>query len=106
VTGLLVIVGTITAIVLYLQSRHMRRTVAAMLREFRTTHRPKIRIKHVWLHRPLEAGEPVMVQLVTMNTGSLPATIIGFDVVTHVLPSAMHPPNEYHSIINHRMPGT
>jgi hypothetical protein len=91
---LLVIVGTITAVVLYCQSRHMGRTVSAMLREFKTTHRPRIRIKHVWLDQPLEAGRPVMVQLVTVNTGSLPARIIRFNVVTHVVPRERHPPND------------
>jgi hypothetical protein len=66
----------------------------AMEREFRSARRPRIRIKHVWLDGNIEPGIPVRVQLVTVNTGSLPAHITKFDVVTFVMPRFRHPPND------------
>jgi hypothetical protein len=45
-------------------------------REFILAHRPRIRVKHVWLKR-LAAGEPISIDLVVVNTGyALPSQVI------------------------------
>lgn len=63
-------------------------------RAFLSTNRPRMRVKHIWLQRDLEAGKPIMIEVVTVNAGTTEATVIEFDVVTHVAPKAKHPPNE------------
>ncbi len=62
--------------------------------EYISSHRPRMRIKHVWLSEPLEEGKPVMVNVVSVNAGDSGAQIIEFGVVTCIVPKHQHPPND------------
>jgi hypothetical protein len=77
-TIVLVIVG-------YVQARLVRRTVdltrqeLALARdEFLATHRPKIKIKHVWLTSPLQHTNPIIIKVVCVNAGTSSAILTEF----------------------------
>jgi hypothetical protein len=44
--------------------------------EFNASHRPRIRIKHVWLRSEIWGDKKVVVDLVVVNSGDAPAIII------------------------------
>lgn len=99
-TGALVLVGIVQAfifvfqlIVFGQQATRLRETVDLSRQEFISTHRPRMRIKHVWLSEDIQAGEPIKINLVSVNTGDTEARITRFDVVTHAIPKFRHPPN-------------
>lgn len=99
-TGALVLVGIVQAfifafqlIIFGKQATRLRETVNLSRQEFISTHRPRIRIKHVWLSEDIQAGESIKVNLVSVNTGDTEARITRFDVVTHAIPKFRHPPN-------------
>lgn len=51
-------------------------TIELSRREFILAHRPRIRVKHVWL-KSLVVGEPLSIDLVLVNTGyALPSLVI------------------------------
>src|SRR6266480_4093388 len=62
--------------------------------EYVSTHRPRIRIKHVWLDEEIESGKPIMIRLVGVNTGDTSARLTQFGIVTHAVPVSRHPPND------------
>lgn len=43
--------------------------------EFLSTHRPKIRIKHLWLGNDIWHGEPIIINLVAVNHGTTEAIL-------------------------------
>jgi hypothetical protein len=53
--------------------------------EFLATHRPKIRVKHVWPARPLEDNKRIAVDIVFTNVGDAPAIITGFGIDFNVI---------------------
>jgi hypothetical protein len=61
--------------------------------EFISSHRPKIRVKHIWLSSQdgqhfigkLESGTPITVRLDIVNIGGTPAFINLFNFMTHTL---------------------
>jgi hypothetical protein len=63
--------------------------------EFISSHRPKLRLKHIWVSSPdgqtfvgeLQAGVPLTVRLDIVNIGSTPATINIINFVTLIIPS-------------------
>lgn len=57
--------------------------------EFIATHRPKIRIKHVWLMSDIWHGVPVKFDLVIVNTGMTPAVIHEYKFAIFVLRSGV-----------------
>jgi len=48
---------------------------------FNATHRPKIRVRHLWLSEPVAGGKPLVASLVLANVGDAIAIIdtMGFD---------------------------
>jgi hypothetical protein len=54
--------------------------------EFLSTHRPKIRIKHVWITSELWRGKPIDIELVIVNTGIAPAFIRVANMAIEILP--------------------
>jgi hypothetical protein len=82
VTWVLVIVGSVGSFLLILQLYYVRRSVidtgksVELARaEFNATHRPQIRIKHVWLKSEIWEGEQIAVDLVFVNSGDAPAVV-------------------------------
>ena len=43
--------------------------------EFNSSHRPKIRIKHIWLKNDIWQGEPIIVNLTCVNNGTTEAIL-------------------------------
>jgi len=79
VVGLLQFGGLIGGIAVYfMQAKIMRQT-------FLWGHRPKIRVKHVWLTSDIWHGEPVEVAMVITNIGTAPAKIAQINFATLVL---------------------
>ena len=55
---------------------------------FLSTHRPRIRIKHLWLTSDIWGGAPLTFNLVIVNHGDTDARIIEMNVATQILPAA------------------
>jgi hypothetical protein len=53
--------------------------------EFNATHRPKIRVKHVWLESDIWQDEPVTVKLTCVNTGIGVAILQEVGIKFHVI---------------------
>lgn len=66
--------------------------------EFHSAHRPRIRIKNIWLHAPLKAGDPVAIDMLLVNVGDAKAFIFSvgtdFNVISPdaQLPGNLEPP--------------
>jgi hypothetical protein len=58
----------------------MRRTVDLARQEFNATHRPRIRIKHVWLKEQLAVGKEAVVDILYTNVGDAKAIVDNFGV--------------------------
>jgi hypothetical protein len=68
--GLLVIVTAILIAVGIGQGRELKRAVDASRDDFFATHRPKVRIKHLWLASDIWQGEAIRVNLTLVNNGT------------------------------------
>jgi len=53
--------------------------------EFLSTHRPKIRIKHLLIRNDIWQGEPIIVDLWVINAGTADATLNTFGIRCHVV---------------------
>jgi hypothetical protein len=73
-------------IVTWASAKAARGTVDAMRDDFISTHRPKIRIKHIWLNALPKAGEAITVTIIIVNTGSIAAEIREGSFAAMVLP--------------------
>jgi hypothetical protein len=62
-------------------------TIQACLlnKEFISTHRPRIRIKHLWLKSDIWSGEKIKVVIVIVNSGDTPAIVGAIKCITHVV---------------------
>jgi hypothetical protein len=84
-TGLLVLVGAMQLAVFGWQGWQLKRTVSATKKavdlgnkEFIATHRPKIRIKHVWLLNEFGSSEPIRIEVDCVNVGTSDARFIDY----------------------------
>jgi hypothetical protein len=93
-TYALVAVGALTAVVLICQSILLRQTVNGAREEFRASHPPELRIKHVIARGDIWGGKPVRVSLVLVNIGKSTAYIRDFNICAVVLPSGKRLPPE------------
>jgi hypothetical protein len=65
----------------YCQARLIRKSIDLARDEFLSTHRPEVRIKHVWLlNEALHYDEAVRVRVVCVNTGRTTATISDYSI--------------------------
>lgn len=55
--------------------------------EFNSTHRPKIRIKHLWLTAPVTVGEEIILDLVVVNHGDTNAVNVHGQIATALVPN-------------------
>jgi hypothetical protein len=80
-TAALAAIAVLQLLVFGYQGYELRRTVNASRDEFLATHRPKIRIKHLWLRSDIWHDEPITVDLVCVNTGTAEAILeeVGLD---------------------------
>lgn len=78
-TGGLVVVGLLQLIgfswVFGWQGVQLRRAVKASRDEFLASHRPQIRVKHLWLMSDVSEQTPIRVKMVCVNTGTANATL-------------------------------
>jgi hypothetical protein len=74
-TVALAVMAFIQAVVFGWQGIQLREAVSAARDEFLATHRPKIRIKHLWLANDIWSGEKIAVNLVVVNNGPAAATM-------------------------------
>lgn len=82
-TGFLVIVGTVTALIMIVQSYLLRGSVDLARKEFIAAHRPRLRASNVVIRNPIHSktrwfwsGELVSGQLYVTNVGSSIARIV------------------------------
>jgi hypothetical protein len=68
--GLLVIVTAALIVVGISQGIQLKRTVDAAKDEFLATHRPTVRVKHLWLASDIWQGEAIRVNLTLVNNGT------------------------------------
>jgi hypothetical protein len=67
------------------QGRVAQDSINLARNEFNSTHRPKIRIKHLWLETDIWQDEPIIVTLVCVNTGpAVDAFLNEVGIVIHV----------------------
>jgi len=93
-TGLLVVVGALTAAVLIGQSYFLRRSVNLARDEFISTHRPKIRIRHVWIRGRIGPSKRITIDVVVVNSGISPAFLREFNAKVLIQPSDRILPQE------------
>jgi len=74
------------------QAIYMRRTVRAMNEEFISTHRPRIRVRHVWAEGELWGGEKIAVRAQVVNVGITPAKITEYSARLLILQKSKHLP--------------
>jgi hypothetical protein len=81
------------------QMRDTREMIRLGRDEFQSTHRPRIRIKHVWIAQKLLPNMPVAVDILLVNVGNVPAVIgnvgLDFNVINPelgMLPGNLEPP--------------
>lgn len=67
--------------------------------EFNATHRPRIRVKHVWLKNDIREGEQVKVDLVIVNSGDAPAIVTQSAMVTLIISKDDTLPNGFNDWI-------
>lgn len=92
-TKWLVIVTAILALVGFGQGYYLKRTVDAAREEFNSSHRPRIRVRHLVFSPPpqldeagyhaFKNGEAITIQLDAVNIGGSPANIIGSHCLIH-----------------------
>lgn len=76
------------------------RSVELARDEFNASHRPKIRIKHVWIMNEVLDDETLTFQLVFTNVGSAAAQIHAWGLTTVVIPAGdFLPPNLAYPIL-------
>jgi hypothetical protein len=63
-------------------------------RTFKWAHRPKIRVKHVWLKSDIWANQPVQVTAVVVNAGSARAVVKEWHFGTLILETARELPDD------------
>ena len=78
-TGALVIVG-------YVQAKRLRETIELGNKEFIGTHRPRIRIKHLWITNDILDDNILRMTLLFTNTGDVPARINSWGLTTVIIP--------------------
>ena len=82
----------------YWQSRQLSKTVDAMRDNFLSTHRPKIRVKHLVPNPEIESGKPINVKLVIVNVGVTEAFVKELAIKSLILPSSKKlPPRPQYS---------
>jgi len=54
--------------------------------EFISSHRPEMRLKHIWLIGDIWSGQPIEVTLDIVNVGNTTGIIVNFNYVTLILP--------------------
>ena len=86
-TLILVIIG-------WWQGKQLKATVDVTRDEYIASHRPRMRIKHVWLERMLSSDEPVKINVITVNNGDSVAKVLRFDCVVHFVPAGRYAPNK------------
>lgn len=64
------------------------REIRLMRDEFNSTHRPKIRVKHLWLVSDLFQPQPITINLTCVNTGTANAILGQIGVRCHVVGDA------------------
>ena len=69
-TGLLVVVTAVLVAVGISQSSQLKQAVDASRNDFASTHRPKVRVKHLWLASDIWQGESILVNLTLVNNGT------------------------------------
>jgi hypothetical protein len=68
--------------------------------EFHSTHRPRIRVKHVWLKSDIWAGERIIIDLIIVKAGNSTAKITNFSLATLVLGTGDVLPNDHRSYVD------
>jgi len=53
--------------------------------EFHSTHRPRIRVKHVWLKSEIWMDEKIMIDLAIVNSGNTTAIITQYSMATLII---------------------
>ena len=97
-TKWLVIVTAILAAIAIWQGLQLKSTVWAMRDDYVSTHRPKIRIKHVYITSEVWGNKPIEIKLVIVNIGITPALILKMNLETTILPEGNRlPPRETYS---------
>jgi hypothetical protein len=84
------------------QGRLTQQSIDLAREEFNSTHRPQIRVKHVWLANNIWEGQPVVVTLVCVNSGTSPAILHEIGITSVVVNIAKEIPSE---IVIEAIPG-
>jgi hypothetical protein len=71
------------------QLTELARQVDLARDEFLSTHRPKIRLKHMWLTKDIQPHDYIEVELNVVNIGNTPATLTEMKFTTVILPTAV-----------------
>ncbi len=85
-TAMLVVVTAVLIVVGIAQGNQLKHAVDAARDDFRASHRPKIRLKHIWLTSDIAAAATsITVRLVCVNTGAADASLGAIGIRCHVV---------------------
>ncbi len=73
------------------QGRLAQEAINLARNEFNSTHRPKIRIKHLWLETDIWQEEPIVVTLECINTGPVDAFLNEVGIAINVVKNIQRP---------------
>jgi hypothetical protein len=73
------------ALVGYCQARLIRKSIDLARSEFLSTHRPKIRVKHVWLLNEVAYDKPIGIRVVCVNCGTTDAVMVDYGIAVMVV---------------------
>ncbi len=76
----------------------LRRGTLQTARQFALTHRPNLRIRHIWRQGELAKAAPVTVDLLVVNTGLVPAVVKEARIAMVVLPNGREVPPDLLSL--------
>jgi hypothetical protein len=68
------------------QGLHLKRSVDELRKDFISTHRPRIKVRHVWVDGPKWASAELDITIQITNVGNTEAKIVRFSAKSRVLP--------------------
>jgi len=86
-TVVLALFTGVLAVASIIQGIFINKQIKLARDEFNSTHRPRIRVKHLWLNEPIEIGKNIRINIVIVNSGDTVATDIHGRIAISVLTS-------------------
>jgi hypothetical protein len=81
-TAVMAIFTIVLAFVSIFQGKQLKRSVRLASDEFIANHRPKIRVRSIWLVSDIAVGSPITINLIAVNVGGIKAIVTKYAFTT------------------------